>query len=78
MVQGGPRWSRYGQIIEDIREVLKFLHSCRIKHIERKVNSAAHGLRKFEVNKIIDKVRIEKIPCYIRRVVFIEHSAIVV
>lgn len=41
-----PSWIRYGQIIDDIRMVLRSLRSWKIRHVKRETNEAAHKLAK--------------------------------
>jgi hypothetical protein len=42
----GPNWSRYEQIIDDIKGVLNCMQNWQIAHVRREGNFAAHGLAK--------------------------------
>jgi hypothetical protein len=45
----GQNWSRYGHIIDEIREVLNCMQSWQIDHVRKVVNSDAHVLAKTAV-----------------------------
>jgi ribonuclease HI len=42
-----PNWLPYGQVIDDIKSMLRSLRRWSIRHVKREANSAAHGLAKF-------------------------------
>jgi hypothetical protein len=52
----GRNWSRYEHIIDDIREVLNCMQSWQIDHVNREVNSVAHGLIKAAIKQVIDQI----------------------
>jgi hypothetical protein len=72
----GRNWSRYGHIIDDIREILNCIQSWQIGNVSRVVNSAAHNLAKTTVKQVIDRVWIEEISNCICDLVLLEQLAL--
>lgn len=67
-----PNGSRYGQIIEDTKTVLRMFRSWKVCHVKRDANGAAHGLAKQGVKTPMNKVWIEEIPQAIFDIVTLE------
>lgn len=52
----GRNWSKYGQLVEDTREVLNGMIMWYICHVRKYENSATRSLAKAAVQQIIDIV----------------------
>jgi hypothetical protein len=44
-------WLRFGQIVEDIKLVLRSFRQWRVSHVRREANEAAHGLAKEAIRR---------------------------
>jgi ribonuclease HI len=71
-------WSRFGQVVADIKTVLGSFRRCDFQHVRRAQNNAAHGLAKESVREVIDRVWMEEIPICILDTVFSEQFALFV
>ncbi len=72
----GRNWSKYGQLVEDTREVLNGMIMWYICHVRKDENSATRSLAKEAVQQITDFVWMEKIPIYICDIVLLEQLAL--
>jgi hypothetical protein len=52
----GKNWSKFGHLVDGIKEDLHHLRFWRIDHIKRDANSATHGLAIEAIKHVIDKV----------------------
>ncbi|XP_059445374.1 uncharacterized protein LOC132177155 [Corylus avellana] len=76
-VTAGERSSRnFGQLIDDIREMLALFPNWRIGHIRRGGNNAAHVLAKEAMKRVIDKLWIDEIPMCISDIIVEEQIAL--
>jgi ribonuclease HI/exonuclease III len=66
----------FGQIIEDIRMVLRSRRSWSVRHAKREANEAAHGLAKEATRCLSDKIWLEDTPSCISHIVNLELSAL--
>jgi hypothetical protein len=73
--RGSPR-GRYGQVVEDIQQVLKGFRRCVIGHVKRGANSCAYRLAKIVAKEIYDKIWMEETPNFIFDIVSLELSAL--
>lgn len=71
-----PSCHRYGQIVEDIKLVLRSLRQWTICHVNREVNYPAHGLAKEGSRKFTDSIWIEEISNWISIIVILEQCAL--
>jgi ribonuclease HI len=70
--------SRYGQIIEDAKVVLRGFRSWEVRHVYRQANMAAHGLSKEAAAYESERVWLEEVPICISETVNLERLAMVV
>lgn len=69
-------WNMHGQIVGDIKVVLRSFYSWEICHTKRGGNTAAHLLAKSGVHSDTDRVWVDCVPEYLREVVYSESSAL--
>ena len=72
----GQSWLRYGQIIEDIKWVMRSLHRWSIRHVKREANLAADGLAKHAIMSVDTHVWPKESPSCILNVVILEQMAL--
>ena len=72
----GENWLRFGQIVEDIKLVLRSFWQWRVSHVKRVANVAAHGLVKEATMRQIDKIWMEESPECISHTVALELEAL--
>jgi hypothetical protein len=71
-----PTRHSYGQVIEDIKVVLRSRRTWRACHTKRGVNGAAHKLAKEATWCFSDKIWLEETPSCIFHIVSLELSAL--
>jgi ribonuclease HI len=73
----GASNSRFGHLVDDIREVLTYFTHWKIGHVNRLSNRAAHGLAKAAVHHVMDCKWDFAIPECICGIVLVEQYAAV-
>jgi hypothetical protein len=68
----GLNWGKYGHIVADIHEVLRYFRTWKVCHTPRAANSAAHMLAKEGILFVVDRVWIDCYPNSIREFVISE------
>jgi ribonuclease HI len=68
----GLNWGKYGHIVADIHEVLRFFRAWKVCHTPREANSAAHMLAKEGIQFVADRVWLDCYPNSIREIVISE------
>lgn len=71
-----PRDDRYGQIVEDIKLVLKSLRKWEVCHTKRDGNNAAPTLAKEVYRTVTDSIWTKEVPNCIYNIVILEQSAL--
>jgi ribonuclease HI len=72
----GENWLRFGQIVEDIKLVLRSFRQWRVSHVRRTANAAAHGLAKEATMRQLEKIWMEESPECISRTIGLELEAL--
>ncbi len=70
--QAHPRWSRWGQIIEDSRARLHDLSQVQINHARREASHVAYALAKLVVNQLLNCVWVGECPLPIQPIIIVE------
>jgi len=68
----GLNWGKYGHIVADIHEVLRFFRTWTFCHPPREANSTAHMLAKEGIHFVADRVWFDCYPDSIREIVILE------
>ncbi len=68
----GLNWGKYGHIVADIHEVLRFFREWKVCHTPRDANSAAHTLAKEGIQVVADRFWLDCYPNSIREIVLSE------
>jgi hypothetical protein len=69
------RWSRFGHLIEDTRQILQFLSRWVCAFTKREANEAAHRLAKRAISNVNDRIWRNQIPDCISDIVLMEQAA---
>ena len=65
ILQPDPSFSSIGNLTEEAKSMTKYFRSCKIQHIRREANGAAHSLAKNAFNLDDDVYCIEECPDYL-------------
>jgi hypothetical protein len=70
----GPCGSGCGQLISDTQIILSSLEHHSFKHVKRDANKAAHGIGKFALSQLLDKVWVDGCSPIIQHIVLAEQA----
>ena len=70
-------WIIFGQIVEDIKLVLRSFQQWRIFHVQREANEATHNLAKEVIRRHMDNIWMEESPTSISDTVVLELETLV-
>lgn len=62
-------WSRYGNLIEDLKTLLNSLMSWRVHHVKREANTAVHRLANVALQQASKQICIVEYPTIIHDIV---------